>query len=214
AAVAAITLLVNSVITGNVSKEIAGEKVVEFLDSLFFQQGMDTKGELDSIRKVSGLYEVNVKYDEEIITVYITVDGEYIIPEGALTPVVVIEQQLDEQQISNLSEEEIEVLKEEIAGFVECLKKAGLKIYGANWCGWTEKTVGAFGGFDAVKPIYVECTENQQLCQEKEIGGYPTILINDKSYTGPRTFEGYAEATGCEAVLEFSEQSTSNGGSC
>lgn len=102
-----------------------------------------------------------------------------------------------------------------ITGFVTCLDKTDFKIYGANWCSWTKKLVDEFGGFDVVKPIYVECTEQTALCNEKGITGYPTILIKDQAYVGERTFEEFAKATGCKAPTTLTKQSdSSNGGSC
>lgn len=94
------------------------------------------------------------------------------------------------------------VKEQDITGFVTCLDRAGFKIYGANWCGWTKKLVNEFGGFDIVESIYIECTEQQQLCNEKRISGYPTILIKDQPYEGERTFEGFERATGCRAPTQ------------
>ena len=101
-----------------------------------------------------------------------------------------------------------------ITGFVTCLERAGFRIYGANWCGWTRKLVDEFGGFDVVKPIYIECTEQQRLCNEKGIRGYPTILIKDKPYIGERTFEGFEKATGCKAPRQRPASSNVSIGSC
>jgi protein-disulfide isomerase len=100
-----------------------------------------------------------------------------------------------------------------IAEFSECLAKKGVKIYGANWCGWTKKfVVTTLGGFDTVSPIYVECTENQEECSTAGITGYPTTQINGEPYSGERTIEGLASATGCVAPeLEGSVQTADTG---
>ena len=87
-----------------------------------------------------------------------------------------------------------------VSTFVGCLADKGVKIYGANWCGWTKKfVVETIGGFDVVAPIYVECTENEAECSAAGISGYPTTKINGELYTGARDFEGLAQATGCQA---------------
>ncbi len=205
-AVAIITLLVNSMITGNVSKAVVSEKAVEFFKTY---QGVDIT--VDSIEEVSGLYKLEISLsDGRSGVIFMSRDGEYI---GSMGPIKVLEV---EKAVSKKEEDISKTItdqQKEIAGFVNCLKEAGFRIYGANWCGYTKSLVESFGGFDVVKPIYIECTEQQQLCQEKGIRGYPTLLINDQPYTGPRTFEGFAQATGCKAVQEIAEQSAS-GGSC
>jgi 2-hydroxychromene-2-carboxylate isomerase len=87
-----------------------------------------------------------------------------------------------------------------ITEFSECLAEKGVKIYGANWCGWTKKfVVETLGGADTVAPIYVECTENEAECSSAGVSGYPTTKINGEPYSGARTIEGLAQATGCIA---------------
>ncbi len=110
---------------------------------------------------------------------------------------------------------------EKIKQFVDCLDSKGVKIYGANWCGWTKRlVVETLGGFDIAAPIYVECTEQEEICSQEGISGFPTIKINGEVYKGQRTFEGFAEATGCEILKLEGQQSSSSssastsGGSC
>ena len=75
----------------------------------------------------------------------------------------------------------------------------GVKVYGANWCGYTNQFVeGPLGGFDTAAPIYVECTEKEAECSEAGVTGYPTTKINGEVYSGGRTLAGLADATGCQ----------------
>lgn len=86
-----------------------------------------------------------------------------------------------------------------ISTFVGCLADKRVKIYGANWCGWTKKfIVDTIGGFDIAAPIYVECTENEAECSAAGVSNYPTTKINGEVYTGARDFAGLAQATGCQ----------------
>jgi|ETNmetMinimDraft_26_1059896.scaffolds.fasta_scaffold53671_2 hypothetical protein len=82
--------------------------------------------------------------------------------------------------------------------FNDCLGEKNVKIYGANWCGWTKKlVVDTLGGFDTASAIYVECTEEETLCSSEGISGYPTTKINGEVYNGARTIAAIAEVTGC-----------------
>ena len=128
------------------------------------------------------------------IDIGITKDGNYLLP----TPIELEESETPSVTGSAATSENV-ATPEEIATFVDCLKEADFKIYGANWCGWTNKLVTSFGGFDAVAPIYIECTENKELCDAAEVTGYPTIIIGGELFKGDRTFEAFAEATGCAA---------------
>ncbi len=141
-----------------------------------------------------GLYRFKVKIEDQEFFSYITKDGKFLFPEGI---------DLEEEPIVQTSESEepqsSDIVPEELTEFIDCLKKTDFLIYGANWCGWTKKLVEMLGGFDMVKPIYVECTEEEELCREKGVEGYPTILIKGEPYQGARTFEDFVTATGCEA---------------
>ena len=188
-------------ITGNViSESDAGQKILDFADS----QGI--AAELVEVNKKSGLYEVVLFMQGRDVPVYVTLDGENLV--SGLTPLGVITQPSQTQQTSEeYSEEDLE----KISVFIDCLAKKGVKIYGANWCGWTKKlVVQTLGGFDIAAPIYVECTENEELCSSEEVSGYPTIKINQELYKGARTFEGFAESTGCSAPEVEQVQTASN----
>ena len=57
--------------TGNVTKAVAGEKILKFYQSM----GVEELS-LESVSEVSGLYEVNLKYKEQTIPIYVTKDGK------------------------------------------------------------------------------------------------------------------------------------------
>lgn len=209
--------------------------VILFIVSLFnpFSSGVsgstvkDTVEELSgaevlSIDIESGLYKVEVKdEDGNEGIIWMSKDGELLFSgainvnalreymEGAesITGSAVQEQQAPKEY----SEEDLEKIKE----FITCLEEKGLKIYGANWCGWTKKlVVETLGGFDIAAPIYIECTEDRETCGREGIKGFPTVKINGQPYQGPRTFEGFAEITGCTAPDVEMQVSNTQEASC
>jgi len=54
-----------------ISAKSAGEKILEFYESAGIE-GLT----LESVKEVSGLYEVNLKYKEQIVPIYVTKDGK------------------------------------------------------------------------------------------------------------------------------------------
>ncbi len=181
---------------GTVSEGEVGKVVLELVNSQL------PGAELIEVNQKSGLYEVVVLFEGREIPIYITADGKNLVQ--GVTPLDDVMQQ--NQPSEGYSEEDIET----ISTFIDCLAEKGVKIYGANWCGWTKKlVVETLGGFDVAIPIYVECTENQELCSLEGIEGYPTIKIDGELYEGSRTFEGFAEATGCPVPEVNNVQSTS-----
>ena len=81
-------------------------------------------------------------------------------------------------------------------GFAKCLRDKGATMYGAEWCGHCKNQKEMFG--ESFKYVnYVECPENQQVCTENGITGYPTWIINGIPYTGAQSFEKLSSLTGC-----------------
>ena len=82
----------------------------------------------------------------------------------------------------------------------EHLTAEGATMYGAFWCPHCADQKALFG--DAVKAMpYVECAaegENAQpqLCQEKDIRGYPTWEIEGEFYPGVHSLEALAALSG------------------
>lgn len=84
--------------------------------------------------------------------------------------------------------------------FNECLAEKGLKVYGTAWCPACRALVETLGGKDMVEPIYIECSIEQQRCQEEAKTGYvPEIQINGEVYTGQRSIAALANITDCIA---------------
>jgi hypothetical protein len=183
------------------TKGMAGNKMVDFLNS---KVGGGVS--LIDVESQGSFYIVNVEYQGQVVPTYMTKDGKYFI--SALEEIKV------GSSITGNSVDTTVPNSEEIEEFVSCLDAAGFKIYGANWCGWTKKLVTSFGGFDVVEPIYVECTENSELCQSEEVTGYPTIKINGEPYSGARSFAEFATATGCSAPAGQVQSSNEEEASC
>lgn len=183
-------------ITGTVISEgEAGNKLVDYLNT---RTGGGVS--LVSAESEDSLYKVTVSYQGDKIPLYITKDGKYFIQSQSLMPLT--GQVVNPQQptTTGYSEEDLANIKE----FSNCLAEKGLKVYGAGWCGHCQNLIDYFGGEEAISPIFIECsdaqrnpTENAGLCEKEGITGYPTIKINGEPYTGARTFEAFAEATGC-----------------
>ncbi len=174
-----------------VDKNEIGRSVVDYIDESFLQGQVPI--ELVEVSEESGVYRIRVRMDEsDEFDVYATKDGKYLFPEGYDMKTKI---------------EEVEENKEPVAvpsnadSFVACLSSQSFKIFGADWCPYCQSLVEMFGGYDSVAPIYVECTEEEALCEENNITSYPTIVLGDKAYGGERTLEAFAAATQCE--LEY-----------
>ncbi len=207
----AILLLVVMVsggsITGNVvSKQRAGNNLVEYLNTI-----VDTEVKLVGVEDDGALYEVTIDYDGQEIPIYVTKDGaSYTSNLKSLSapPINTPSQQTSTEPSEEFSETDLE----EIRTFSECLAEKGMKVYGAAWCPHCQNLIASFGGKELIAPIYIECsdsernpTENAELCEQEDIQGFPTIKVNGEIYEDSRTFEGFAEATGCIAPNISSE---------
>ncbi len=194
------------------SPEDLAQKAIDYINKNILSEGITAS--LVSVVEESGLYKIHIKIGEEEYDSYVSKDGKLLFPSGFVelekTPITETPETEESEPAS-----ENTIPSEELTEFIYCLKEANFVIYGANWCGWTKKLTDMFGGFDMVKPIYVECTEEEELCQEKEVMAYPTILINGEEYQGERTFEEIAAATGCEipsGAESVNEESSGSGG--
>lgn len=80
--------------------------------------------------------------------------------------------------------------------FAKCISLKGATMYGAEWCPHCQEQKKMFG--DSFKYVsYVECPENQVLCEQVGIEGYPTWIINGVKYPGAQSLETLKELTGC-----------------
>jgi len=93
-------------------------------------------------------------------------------------------------------EEQNEVSEE----FIACLKDAGVVVYGSEWCPACSALVESLGGYEMAEPIYVECTVEEERCDEEMEGGLvPEIQIEGKLFkTGVIPVQLLADETGCE----------------
>ena len=82
--------------------------------------------------------------------------------------------------------------------FNECLAENGMIIYGSRTCPACIELIETLGGYEVAEPVYIECTEERQRCQDEMKGSaVPEIQFNSEAYRGQRTLEGFSEATGC-----------------
>lgn len=77
------------------------------------------------------------------------------------------------------------------------LSETGAAMYGAYWCPHCESQKEMFGSAIAAVP-YVECDPEGQnaqpdLCQAKNIAGYPTWEIDGQLYPGVQSLEDLAQ---------------------
>ena len=190
-AILSIILMASLIVSdSSLSSKQAGESFVDYINSM----GVDQIEYVDSVDFSDDLYQVTVLAEGKEIPVHVTKDGMYYVQ--GIMPLVkqeVVSVQKT-QESSGYSEEDLVKLSE----FSSCLAENGIKIYGANWCGWTKKlAVDTLGGFDVAGDAYIECTEEGELCSQEGIRGYPTIKLNGEGYEGARTLESLGEATGC-----------------
>ena len=80
--------------------------------------------------------------------------------------------------------------------FAKCLTEKGAIIYGNDYCSYTVKQLNFFG--KSQKHLnYIKCTENEQLCNEKNIKTTPTWEITGDMHSGVQTFEALSAYSGC-----------------
>jgi hypothetical protein len=178
--------------TNTITGNVVGQKVIDFANS----QGANAK--LIGVETEGELYKVLISIENEEFPVYVTKDGKNLVPsliplEMEIIPRQATPQTQEPQQIA-YSQSDLIKLKE----FNDCLGEKGLKVYGANWCGWTKRlVVETLGGYDIASAVYIECTENEKICSDEGIQGYPTIKINGQPYNGQRTLKDLGSATSC-----------------
>lgn len=181
-------------------QEIA-QRALQYVNATLLVNNQGLRASLIETTSEKGLIKLKFKVGEYETVSYVTSDGKLFFPSAVDLAdksnfPYVIDKPIEEE---GLLSEENAVAPEELAKFVECLKKAKFVIYGANWCHYTNDLVAMLGGKEQVQPIYIECTENEDLCKEKGVTGYPTIIINGKEFNGSRSLTGFSEVTGCLA---------------
>lgn len=188
-AVLTIVLIGSLIISDNsLSPKQAGENFVDYINSM----GAAKIEYVDSVDFSDNLYQVTILAEGNEIPVHVTKDGLYFV-QGVM-PLVQQAPVQQEPETGAYSEEDLVKLRE----FSSCLAEKGIKIYGANWCGYTKSlAIDILGGFDIVGNAYIECTEEEVLCSQEGITGYPTIKFNGEAYQGARTLESLSGITGC-----------------
>lgn len=186
----------NKAVQEEMTAEAVGEKVINYINEhndLFLVAGVTAS--LAEVSDEGSVYKIKLKVEEMEFDSFASKDGIFFFPSGFdLRESLAQPETQETPAVSDLPS----FPAEELTEFVACLQEAGFVVYGANWCSWTNELVQTLGGWSIVAPIYVECEEQIELCQEKEIQGYPTILINDEPFQGARTFEDFSSATSCQ----------------
>lgn len=104
----------------------------------------------------------------------------------------------DEEDWDDKSDEDPEIENGGMTDLINCLADNGLVIYGSEWCPACTQLAESFGGYDAIEPIYVECTEYQEKCSENQKTDYiPEIQIEGELYEGGRTPQDLADKLDC-----------------
>lgn len=90
--------------------------------------------------------------------------------------------------------------KKNMKEFNECLAENGMVIYGSEFCPVCTALVEELGGYEAAKPVYVECTEpeNEQRCEEeKQTDVFPEVQMDGEVQDWPLEVHELGELAGC-----------------
>ena len=111
-----------------------------------------------------------------------------------LTGIVEIDSEIDPEE----GGQEVEI-DGDMTDLINCLAEEGLVIYGLDTCPACTQLANSLGGYDAIEPIYVECSEDQQECAENTKTQYvPEIQIDGELYEGNNDPRSLANEVGCE----------------
>jgi len=81
--------------------------------------------------------------------------------------------------------------------FAQCLASKDVKMYGTEWCPHCKAQKELFGkSFQYVD--YTDCDKYKEECLVAGVEGYPTWVIDGKSYAGTQSLEKLAYYSGCE----------------
>ncbi len=103
-----------------------------------------------------------------------------------------------EEEIEEI--EEIEVTEQ----IIQCLKDAGVVVYGSSTCPACAEFVQMYGGEEIISPIYLDCSglgtdeESQKCVENMETVYVPEIQINGELYRGDRSPQGLLKEANCE----------------
>ncbi len=95
--------------------------------------------------------------------------------------------------------EEFEEEDQGMSQFITCLAENDLVIYGLETCPACGQLADSFGGYEKIKPIYVECSEEVDRCRDETKTSYvPEIQIQGELYRGSRDLASIGEEAGCQ----------------
>ncbi len=177
-----------------ITKQEMHEKSINYINDVLLG-GVDQVESIE-VSEERGIYKISVAYDGNEINSYATKDGKLFFPEALNMEKdypEIFDDQEDEQEETN----EIDG-NEDIGELIECLEKENFIIYGSATCPYCLELVDMFGGYEKIDPIYVECTEEQEVCQENNITSVPAIFIDNQPYQGERSIKAFAEAVNCQ----------------
>ncbi len=185
--------------------EIASNTLKDYLEETS-EAPMDVSATFEgSDGEMSGVYHTSIsletdEYPEEQVESFITKDGQLFFPQGEnIDEMIEVYEEAEEEPVEGQQEERVETVSlsdEEKEDFTQCVSDTAT-LYGAEWCGFTDQQEEVFGEhFENLD--YVECTENEEKCQEAGIEGYPAWEIEGEIHSGLRQIPELSELTGCE----------------
>ncbi len=195
-----------NVVVNTVDSTLLTKEVETYINAnLLAQQGVSAKI-IGAKEITTGLYEMpfEIYQDGAVVSqgnVYSTKEKLFLV-QAAFDLNTPVEQPPSVEREEDVPVNTQELTDEEISeviSFNKCLASKGIIVYGANWCGYTKNLVQSLGGFDLIEPIYVECTQEEELCNKNKITGYPTVTLNGVVINPDRSFEGFAKVTDCVA---------------
>ena len=183
---------------GKIAVDVFEEMLNEQGDLEVFAEFKGSDGELNGVYHV--LIELSAEgYPSETVDSYITKDGQIFFPEGLDIEALIEDYKniaTEEPPETVDEQEDIALGDEEMEEFSKCVAKEAT-LYGAEWCGFTQQQFDVFGDyFENID--YVECTEEEELCQEEGIESYPTWKINGEIHRGMKEIQEISQLTGCE----------------
>lgn len=189
----------NQSFSEDIGQEKAKEKAVNYINENLLAPGI-TASVVD-ILETGSVYKISleIKENETLlgeIDSYIGKDGKFFFPEGYNMDESLI-QDFDNQEPVQEQEPLSSAEETKMTDFVQCLAQANVVIYASKTCPACADLMAKFGGYDVAAPIVIECGDNPELCDQKNITAVPTIFINDQQYSGNRSLESFAQETGC-----------------
>ncbi len=112
-----------------------------------------------------------------------------------------------EEEINKDNNQNTETEEGVDSSFIECLADVGVVIYGSSTCPACSQLEQEYGGYEVVKPIYLDCSglgtaEEIQRCRnEMKTNFVPEIQINGELFDGWGSPENLAKETGCELKI-------------